>query len=32
MEEKEIRLTVSDTLGVVSALVKTVSLAIGSNQ
>ncbi len=32
MEEKEIRLTVSDTLGVVSALVKTVSLAIGSKE
>lgn len=30
MEEKEIRLTVSDTLKVASALVKTVSLAIGS--
>lgn len=32
MEEKEIRLTVSDTLKVASALVRTVSLAIGSKE
>lgn len=30
MEEKEIRLTVSDTLGVAYALVQTVNLAIGN--
>jgi len=30
MEEKEIRLTVSDKLGVASALVQTVSLAVGN--
>ncbi len=30
MEEKEIKLTVSDKLGVATALVKTVSLAIGN--
>lgn len=30
MEEKEIRLTVSDTLGVAYALVQTVNLTIGN--